>query len=187
MNIKLNLALLFTVSILPDFDIVLFRFIAHRGPLHSLLFSLVVCLPFFMVYRKKAIPYFVALLSHSLVGDIFSGGVQLFWPFSTDWIFISNFSSTGIVSVGMELVIFVATTVVMIINKDFQRLLFNKTSWVYWVFPFGAVIGPIFFTFGQNNQLPLLLVAPGLLYIAFFFYSMICTNIKNDKKKQKNR
>ena len=185
MNIELNLALLFTVSILPDFDIVLFRFIAHRGPLHSLLFSLVVCLPFFVVYRKKAIPYFFALLSHSLVGDIFSGGVQLFWPFSTDWIFISIFSSTGIVSVGMELVIFVATTVVMIINKDFQRLLFNKTSWVYWVFPFGAVIGPIFFTFGQNNQLPLLLVAPGLLYIALFFYSMICTNNKNDKKKHK--
>jgi len=182
MDIKLNLALLFMVSVLPDFDLVLFRFIEHRGPLHSLLFSLVICLPFFVVYRKKAIPYVVALLAHSLVGDIFTGGIQLFWPFSTDWIYISNFSNTGIVSVGMELVIFVVSTVVMVVNKDFQRLLFNKTSWIYWLFPFGAVTGSLLLTFGQYNHVTLLLVAPSLFYIALFFYSMICSNNKKDTK-----
>jgi len=182
MDIKLNLALLFTVSVLPDFDLVLFRFIKHRGPLHSLLFSLVICLPFIVRYKKKAIPYFVALLSHSLVGDIFTGGAELFWPFSTDLIYISNLSVTGIVSVGMEIAIFVASTLALIINKDFQRLLITKTSWVYWMLPIGAVMGPIFLTFDQFYHLPLLLVAPGLFYIVLFFYSIICSINKNDKK-----
>ena len=181
MDIKLNLALLFTVSVLPDFDLVLFRFIEHRGPLHSLSFSLVVCLPFFVVYRKKAIPYFVALLSHSLIGDIFSGGVQLFWPFSTDQIFISDLLVRGNVNVGLELAIFVVSTVVMVVNKDFQRI-FSKTRWVYWLLPFGAVMGPLFLTLGHYNYLPLLLVAPSLFYIALFSYSIISSNYKNDKK-----
>jgi len=180
MDTKLNLALLFTVSVLPDLDVFLFRFIEHRGPIHSLSFSLVVCLLFFVVYRKKAFPYFVALFSHSLVGDVFSGGVQLFWPFSTDMFFLSNFSVFGAVSVGMELFLFVVCTAVMFINKDFQRLLHNKTRWVYWLVPFGAVLGPLLRIVGPYGHIPVFLVVPSLFYL-FLFSLIIGLGHKKDR------
>jgi hypothetical protein len=170
---NLNLALLFTASILPDIDLLLFRFVEHRGPLHSLFFFLLVGLPFLVVYKKTAIPYFVALLSHSLIGDIFFGGVQLLWPVSTDWISISNLSVRNDVSLGIELILFVVCTSVMLINKDFQKVLQNKTSWIYWMLPFGAVLGPLLLTLVHYNYLPLLLVPPSLFYVALFSYSMI--------------
>ena len=165
---------MFTISVLPDFDLLLFRFLKHRGPSHSLLFSLLVCLPFIVIYKKKAIPYSVALISHSLVGDIFSGGIQLFWPFSTEWFFILNLSSSAIVSVGMELALFVVCTIVMVVNKDFQRLLFNKTSRIYTLVPLGVVLGPLLLdTIGHFDNLPFLLVVPSLFYLALFSYSII--------------
>ena len=103
---RLNLALLFTVSVLADFDLLLVNFVSHRGPTHSLFFSLLVFLPFFVLYKKKSIPYFVVFLSHSLIGDIYLSGVQLFWPFSADWFFISNLWNRGLISVGLELSLF---------------------------------------------------------------------------------
>lgn len=181
MGTRLNLALLFTVSVLPDFDFLLFTFFKHREPSHSLLFSLLVCLPFLVVYKKKAFPYFVALLSHSLLGDIFSGGIQLFWPFSTDWISISNLYVRGVFSVGLELVLFVVCTVVMVVNKDFQRLLFSKTNRGYWLVPLGIVLGPLLIgTIYPYYNLPLLLVVPSLFYLAIFSYSIIGLGHKKD-------
>jgi len=171
---ELNLGLLFTVSVLPDLDLLLFWFVEHRGPTHSLMFVLLVSLPFFVVYRKSAIPYFVALLSHSLVGDIYSAGVQLFWPFSMDWVFVSTLSNTAAISLGLEVVIFVVCSAVMFVIKDAQRLLFNKRSRVFWVVPFGAVLGTFFLnTFGYLDELSLLLVVPSLFYIALFGFAMI--------------
>ena len=174
---KINLPLLFTASVLPDVDLLLFSFVEHRGSLHSLSFCLIVSLPFFVIYKKRALPYFVALLSHSLIGDIFSGGIQLFWPVSTNWFFISDLSNRGAVSLGMELVLFVVCTAVMVINKDFQKILHSKTSWVNWLLPFGAVLGPLLLTLGHYNYLPLLLVPSSLFYLVLFSNSLI-SNLK---------
>ena len=176
-DVKLNLGLLFSISVLPDIDLLLFSFIKHRGPLHSIFFSLVVCVPFFIIYQKKVFPYFFALLSHSLVGDIFSGGLQLFWPFSTNWISILDLSVRGSVSASMELIIFIATIFVIIMSKDYQKLLFNRTRRIYWLIPFGAVLMPLLSTFNNYVNLPFLLVVPSLFYLVLFSYLFIGSNL----------
>jgi len=139
------MALIFTVSVLPDIDLLLPNFLAHRGPTHSLFFFLVVFLPIFAVYRKKAIPYFFVILSHSLIGDIYSNmeGTQLFWPFSTDWFAIAEISNKSLFSVGFELALFVVSSLIMVVTKDFPKFLFSKTSRIYWLVPFGFVLGPL--------------------------------------------
>ncbi len=181
MGIRLNLALLFTISVLPDFDFLLFAVVKHREPSHSLLFSLLVCLPFFVVYRKKVFPYFVALLSHSLPGDMFSGGIQLFWPFSANRMFISNLYDKGIFIVGLELVLFVVSAVVMVVNRDFQRLLFTETNRGYSLFSFGIVLGSLLIgTINSYQNLPLLLVVPSLFYLAIFSCSVIGLGHRKD-------
>ena len=63
----------------------------HRGPTHSFITITVLMIPFFVVYRKQAIPYFAALLSHIFIGDFFTGGIELFWPLSHDWFGALNY------------------------------------------------------------------------------------------------
>jgi membrane-bound metal-dependent hydrolase YbcI (DUF457 family) len=61
LRLKPNIPLLLVVSILPDIDIV-YDFLTgadlHRGPTHSIIVATLAFVPFFIVYRKKAIPYF---------------------------------------------------------------------------------------------------------------------------------
>jgi membrane-bound metal-dependent hydrolase YbcI (DUF457 family) len=179
-NIRLNLALLFTASVIPDIDLFLISFLDHRGPTHSLFFSFVVLLPFFLRYKKKAIPYFVALLSHSLIGDIYFSGIQLFWPFSSGWIHLLNFTTRSGISVILELTLFVVGIVVMLLNKDFQNLLLSREKRIYWLIPLGVVLVPLFVgSINPDYYLPRLLVIPSLFYIVVFSFSII--NVKYKK------
>lgn len=166
------------MSVIPDVD-VFFTFLGHRGPTHSLFFSFIVFLPFFVMYRKKTIPYYIAFLSHFLLGDIYFQGIQLFWPFSTDGVYVSNLSNRGGFSVVLELALFVITIVVMLFNNDFQKLLFDTKNRIYWLVPFVAVLGPLAIgTFNPEYTLPHLLVIPSLFYIVIFCTSLIGSKYK---------
>ncbi|MFQ5836465.1 MAG: hypothetical protein ACE5HG_01280 [Candidatus Bathyarchaeia archaeon] len=42
-------------------------------------------LPAFLLFGKRATPYFVALIQHSPIGDYLTGaGIQLLWPIASD-------------------------------------------------------------------------------------------------------
>ena len=88
LHVKINIPMLKVLSIIPDVDIIFDQLTGaqlRRGPSHSAVVATIVFIPFFIVYRKKAVPYFLALISHSLIGDFFIGGnVQLLWPISTN-------------------------------------------------------------------------------------------------------
>jgi len=81
---EINLPLIFTLSVIPDIDI-LIPFIEHRGPTHSILAMLIIFIPVFILYGKRVAPYLLALIQHPLIGDYFVGGkIQLFWPITTN-------------------------------------------------------------------------------------------------------
>ena len=83
LKVNINIPLVLVLSIIPDIDI-LGGEAFHRGPTHSLILAVLVFIPIFTLFRKQAIPYFLALVSHSLIGDLFIGGnLELFWPLST--------------------------------------------------------------------------------------------------------
>ena len=178
------MALIFTVSVIPDIDILMPNLLIHRGPTHSLFFSLLVFAPFFVIYRKKAIPYFIVLLSHLLIGDIYGPirGIQLFWPFSTDWITIAIISNLGLVSIGFELTMFTISSFIILLKKDFQKSFLDSENRIYWLIPFGSVLGPLLIE-GINTpyNLPLLLVIPSIIYLAIFSLPII--GIKRTKTK----
>ena len=145
----------------------------HRGPTHSIVTITVLMIPFFVVYRKQAIPYYAALLSHILIGDFFTGGVQLFWPLSQGWFGALNININSLTNVIAELVLFFVTVPIMFKLGDLQTLLkpHNK-NWAL-IIPLGAVLGPLL-SLGRSPEsiLPTLLVAPSLFYIGLFSYSM---------------
>ena len=130
-------------------------------------------IPFFVIYRKQAIPYYAALLSHILIGDFFTGGVQLFWPLSSSRFGATNFTVYSLPIVITELALFAITLPLMYKLKDLQTLFkAHNHNWAL-IIPLGAVLGPLLSVGrGEESTLPSLLVIPSLFYVGLFAYSM---------------
>ena len=175
-----------SASVLPDIDL-LFRFLTHRGPTHSFITISVLMIPLFAIYRKKAIPYYAALLSHVLVGDFFTGGVELFWPLSHNLFGALNFDVTSLTISIMELVLFLITLPLMYKFGDLKTLFKpHNRNWAL-ITPFGAVLGPLLRAgAGEESSLPILLVIPSLIYIGLFSYSMYL-DLRAWQKKDKDK
>jgi membrane-bound metal-dependent hydrolase YbcI (DUF457 family) len=164
--------LLFAASVLPDTDLLL-SFLTHRGPTHSLLAITALMIPFFIIYRKQAIPYYAAMLSHIFLGDYFTGGIELFWPVSHGWFGALNFDVRSLPTASVELALFIITIPIMFKLGDLQAFLkpYNK-NWAL-VIPFGATLVPLLsLGRGAENALPTLLAVPSLFYISLFACSM---------------
>ena len=172
-NVKVNMPLLLAAAVLPDVDLIL-RFLMHRGPTHSLIILSVLMVPFFVLYRKRVLPYYAAVLSHVLIGDFFTGGVQLFWPLSNSLFGAVNLSTVGLTSVVLELFFFFLALPIMYKSGDLKSLLkpHNK-NWVL-IIPFTATLGPLL-TVGRGLEasLPLLLVVPSLFFLVLFAYALL--------------
>ena len=170
-HVEVNLPLLFAVSVLPDVDILLN--ILHRGPTHSLVTITILLIPFLVVYRKRAIPYGGALISHILIGDFFTEGTQMFWPFSSNFFGIFNINTTSSSIAITELIFFLVSLPIMYKLNDFQNLLKPHTKNWLLLLPLGEVLGPLFLAGGGLiNALPILLIIPSLFYATLFSYSL---------------
>ncbi len=179
LKVQLNMPLLLTASVIPDIDLLL-RFIHHRGPTHSLLTIIAISLPFLIYYRKAAVPYVIALASHSLIGDFFTGGTQLFWPLSQEWIGAVKVDVTSLADSLIELSLFFISIALMFKTRDLNKVVTDKYK-IALLLPFGAVLGPMLAAGrGPEYALPLLLVAPSLFYLTLFVYSMISGKLRKE-------
>src|SRR3990170_6546885 len=111
---NLNIPLVMVLSVLPDIDLLVPAF--HRGPSHSMVTALIVFLPVFVLYAERGLPYFLALVSHSLIGDFLIGGcVQLIWPLS-QYAYSNNLLTIRITdpaNIALELILFAVATAIM--------------------------------------------------------------------------
>ena len=171
LGIPVNMPLLLTASVIPDVDLLL-RFLDHRGPTHSLITMAVLLIPFLIYYRKAAVPYSVALASHSLIGDL-TGGTQLFWPLSTRDFSAIDIDVASPLNATLELTLFIISIALMLKTGDLRKILTDNYR-ITLILPFGAVLGPMLAAGrGVEYTLPPLLVVPSLFYLAMFAYSMI--------------
>jgi hypothetical protein len=180
LKVNINVPLILVLSIIPDIDI-LFGFLLnseiHRGPTHSIIVAIVVFIPFFVLYRQKAVPYFAALASHSLIGDFFVGGkVQLLWPLSTNefgayqlgFPYIGIYSS---INIALEFTLFVVALVVMLKTRDlFQFFRSNKLNLIL-IIPIFTVLLPTFV--GYPLHVPVLLILPHLFFLVIFSIAVL--------------
>lgn len=175
LNVQLNMPLLLTASVIPDVDLFL-RFIHHRGPTHSLITIIALTVPFLIYYRKTAVPYVIALASHSLIGDFFTDGTQLFWPLSTEMIGVLNIDVYSLTNSLLELTLFIVSIALMFKTGDLRKIARDKYK-IALLLPFGAILGPMLAVGrGSEYALPLLLVIPSLFYLALFTYSILTRN-----------
>lgn len=194
LHVKLNIPILLVLSILPDIDI-FYDFLTgsaiHRGPTHSIIIAALAFIPFFVIFRKKAIPYFLALISHPLIGDFLVGGrLQLFWPLSTNQYglhelggpYIDIFSPVNII---LELSLFIVATIVLYKTGDWKVFFSrNKTSLIL-IIPVATVLLPSTIGYPFSNSLLLsepILALAHLFYLALFSIAIIKVLIPSHKK-----
>jgi membrane-bound metal-dependent hydrolase YbcI (DUF457 family) len=189
LKVKLNLPLLFAISVLPDVDLILQfanpTLFMHRGLTHAIITATMLMIPFFLKYKKQAIPYYVTLLSHLIIGDFFTGGLELFWPLSQNWFSASSIDVVNIANIALEFTLFVVVLPIMFKTKDIQTLLKPiKHKWAL-IIALGAVIGPLL-QIGTSSEmyLPTLLMIPSIFYVCLFGYSLILDlQLKLQRKK----
>jgi hypothetical protein len=118
---KLILPLIMILGILPDIDILLGNSgILHRTVTHSLLTYSILFIPFFFVFNWKAVPYFVAVISHFVFGDILIGQAALFWPLKHSFIGF-NFTQGSLTDIALETTGLLIAAGIIIYNGDLRQ------------------------------------------------------------------
>jgi hypothetical protein len=173
LKVNLNIPLILVLSIIPDVDILFGVSEFHRGPTHSIIAALLVFIPFFIIYRQKAVPYFIALASHSLIGDFFIGGhIMLFWPLASNfygnyWFYISIWNP---INITIEWTLFAISTIIMFKTRDLFLFFQNRKSNLLLTIPIITVLLPTFVSYPL--QVPIFLIPPHLFYLLLFSVSV---------------
>ena len=173
----LNIPLALMLSVIPDIDILaehidgLASVIPHRGPVHSVLVALVVFIPIFIIYRKAALPHFIALIQHALIGDLFIGGqLELFWPI-TQQKFGFPTSIQSIQNVVLELSLFTISMILLLVTKDLHKMLQPNRSNLILAIPTFTVLLPTFVSYPLD--VPILMIPPHVIYTIIFAASIL--------------
>jgi membrane-bound metal-dependent hydrolase YbcI (DUF457 family) len=174
-KVDFNMPLILTLSIIPDIDII-FEFLLkspiHRGPTHSIITAILVFIPFFLLYRQKATPYFAAFASHSLIGDFLIGGqIQLLWPLSTNEYGFRGINIYDPVNIALEFTLFAIALIFMFKTRDVFRFFQTSKLNLILAIPIFTVLLPTFASYPLS--VPDLLVVPHLFYLVLFSISVL--------------
>jgi membrane-bound metal-dependent hydrolase YbcI (DUF457 family) len=185
-NLNPNIPLLLVLSILPDIDIIferIFQLELHRGPTHSIIVAILIFIPFFLVYRQRTLPYFLAFASHALVGDFLIGGqIQLLWPFSTAQYGLHELGSLYIgifdpINIHLELTLFLIATIILFKSNDIQAFFKKSKLNFILIIPILTVLLPTMFGYPFSD--PLLFTVPQLALPHFFYLLLFSIAILN--------
>ncbi|MBN1244252.1 metal-dependent hydrolase [Candidatus Bathyarchaeota archaeon] len=177
LKVNFNVPLILVLSVIPDIDL-LFDFLLkteiHRGPTHSVITAILVFIPFFVLYRQKAVPYFTALISHSLIADFLIGGqLQLLWPLSTNEFGFPYINIYDPINIALEFTLFIIALVVMLKTRDLFHFFRDSKLTLILAIPIFTVLLPTFT--GYPLSVPILLVLPHLFYLMLFSISILIT------------
>jgi membrane-bound metal-dependent hydrolase YbcI (DUF457 family) len=169
-----NIPTILVLSVIPDVDL-LIPFLEHRGLTHSIVIASIVFIPIFFIYRKKAIPYFIALIQHPLIGDYLVGGkTQLLFPLTTQD-YGTGLSIQSQTSIALELAAFLVSMLVMLAVKDIKIFFQSHNSNLILAIPMFTVVLPTFLGFPLN--VPSWLIIPHLIYMFLFLTAIVITMI----------
>jgi membrane-bound metal-dependent hydrolase YbcI (DUF457 family) len=173
---KVSVPLILALSIIPDTDILFRQFIEHRGPTHSIVVLFIVFLPIFAIYRKEAIPYFLAVVSHPLIGDFLVGGsIKLLWPLSMQY-FGLGVPMAGPIDIVLEWSTFLVSIVVMLKINDIGKLFQPHLANLLLSIPVFTLLLPTILSFPLG--VPVWLEPPHLAFMLLLAAAVIVTLVK---------
>ena len=165
LNVNVNLPLIFLLSVFPDIDL-LIPGLVHRGPLHSVVLFCLLFLPIFAIYKKRAAPYFVALIQHIIIGDYLIGGdLQLLWPLTSN-LYGFAIEGGGLIHIALEWGLFVISMIFMVKTNDLAFMFKPHPSNMILAIPVLTVLLPTLISFPV--YVPLSLLIPHVIYLILF-------------------
>lgn len=171
LKVDANVPLLFVLSIISDTDLLIPN-LTHRGPTHSIVVLLLLSFPAFMLYQKRAFPYFVALAQHSIAGDYLTGeGIQLLWPLSRTWYTSAGIGMASPTNILTEWALFLASAATMLTAKDAHALFQEHPSNLLLSVPVLTVLLPSLFHFPLH--VPPELLIPHMVFLGLFGPSIL--------------
>ena len=179
-KVNFNVPVILTLSVIPDIDIILGFLLEsdiHRGPTHSIVTAILIFIPFLVLYRQKAVPYFVALLSHSLIADFLIGGqLQLLWPITEREFGITELGLPYIniynpINIVLEFTLFAITIIVMLKTRDLFHFFRNNRITVLLALPIFTILLPTLASYPL--YVPIELVIPHVFYLILFSISYL--------------
>jgi len=128
------------LAMMPDIDIMLYELgVRHRSITHSILFWLVLFIPFLIVYRKRSLPYLVAVMQHIILGDIIVGKTRVLWPLEYE--LGLGYSITSSVNITVEMI----GIVMMLILARSDGMLAVMKSNIFSIVVIILVLGSLFY------------------------------------------
>ena len=175
-----SIPLVWIFSLLPDVDL-LIPGLRHMGPTHSLFFAIMFFLPIFIYYRGKILPYFLAYLSHTVLGDLFTNrSVMFLWPFSSRFFRIPlpfNVWYKKTFNTNLELVMFGLFCMIFFLTKDYARELYSGSVKYLFFIPFIALLVPVVFSIPVS--VPLRLIIPHLVFMVVCLHPFYPDSLKS--------
>lgn len=161
-----NIFLVMALSLLPDIDF-LIPGVYHRTITHSIVVSTFVFLPFLIRDFYGSISYFGVLISHSLIGDFFTGRVMLLWPLSShNFIYSNAVLVKSLEEANLEVILFGIFITILVFTKDYNLFVASGWKTLLLFVPFGHVMASIFLIrFSHHAQK--FLIVPHLFLLGF--------------------
>jgi len=167
---ELNVPIVLTLSVIPDIDI-LIPFLKHRGPTHSVIIAIIVFIPILAFWRRKAIPYFIALAQHSVLSDVIIGGqTQLFWPLTSGY-YGMEINIKSYTNICIEWLSFLAAITLLTKTKDIKKLLQPYNSNLILIIPVTTILLPTFLAYPID--VPPALIPPHAVFLSLFLASFL--------------
>jgi membrane-bound metal-dependent hydrolase YbcI (DUF457 family) len=127
---KVNLPLIFVFSILSDIDVFIPELV-HRSITHSVVLATVLFIPIFLITRR-GFPYWGALASHTIIGDLFQGtSFQLLWPVSNAYIEVPFPRLMGVEETFLESGLFLIMAFMVVKDLRKQRRITGSTVRIF--------------------------------------------------------
>ncbi len=119
---SLNPYLAMLLGMVPDTDILLHELgIRHRSITHSILFWAILFIPFFIIYRRRSLPYFTAVIQHIMLGDIVVASTRVLWPL--DYELGLRLSLTSSTSIAFE---FIGLAIMALLILRYDKVIKDK-------------------------------------------------------------
>jgi len=126
--------------------------------------------PIFIVWRKKATPYFIALIQHPILGDYSTGRTQLFWPLTAYW-YGEGAKITSLSNIIIEWIFFLTSMATILKTRDARTLFQHHPSNLLLSIPIFTVLLPALLSFPLS--VPSELIIPHLTFLTMFTVSVL--------------
>jgi hypothetical protein len=174
-KISYSLPLLFAAALLPDLDFLFYPLFQHHTITHSLTLWSIVYLPVFAIFRIRALPYFIATLSHFMIGDVITGNPPLLFGLSNQTFGLIRpwlVTATGDASYGIlfqaiiDAVFVAAFALVAFMKRDAPSIFSSKYNLTHTLI-LGTVIFAIFLGAYRGDVVHTLITQKTILYEAY--------------------